>query len=431
MTGLLVVTTALLLAAIPLPAHAELRVGTTQIDLTPPVGTPSAGYGDRRGRGMEGVHDPLLATALVIDNGEKRIALVGVDHLGFGSAMVKGVKNRIHADAATADIEVYLGSSHSHSAGGAYLDIPGLGAALAGEFSPEIYQSYIEKASDAVIQAAKHLEPAKVGVGYGHTPGLNGYRGDWPPNVDTEDAVAVIKVTSLDGSPRAVLFNFAAHPTVLSGENMQFSADYVGAARQHLVEMLGDSVQPVFFNGAQADVSPRPPDAGDGFARCDRMGQIIAEEVKRVWDGIEVSESLKIETIQHPYDVKPQPTTGGFSRPGDHSQISEINAIVLNDRDAFITIPGELSCIYDADIKRFGGWLGFNQVSILGLTNDAHGYIITPESWRHRTYESSLSFGGELYGERVRTMAYALLHQLEPEGAYHADQLVDSTVLAE
>ena len=107
-----------------------------------------------------------------------------------------------------------------------------------------------------------------------------------------------------------------------------------------------------------------------------------------------------------------------------------MNAIVFNDRDAFVTVPGELSCVYDADIKRFGGWLGFNQVSILGLTNDAHGYIVTPESWRHRTYESSVSFGGELYGVHVENMVDALLHDLEPEGAYNADRRAESTVLS-
>ncbi len=211
---------------------------------------------------------------------------------------------------------------------------------------------------------------------------------------------------------------------------MLFSADYPGAARSQLVDAIGGGVQPIFFNGAQGDVSPRPPSGEDGFERCDRMGNVLAEEVKRVWDATETSDSLTIETERHPYDVRPQPTTSGFSKPGGDSQMSEVSAIVLNDRDAFITIPGELSCIYDADIKRFGRWLGFNQVSILGLTNSAHGYIITPESWRHRIYESTLSFGGEQYGERIENMAYALLHNVEPEGAYHADQLAESTVLS-
>ena len=418
------------LLAAPWGALAEVRAGAAQTDTTPPIGTPSAGYGDRAGRGMEGVHDPLLATALVIDNGEKRIALVGVDHLGFGEAMVQGVKDAVHADPAMAACEVYLGSSHTHSGGGAYLDIPGLGAALAGEFNPAIYQSYIDGAAAAVLAAAANLVPAKVGIGYGHAPDINGYRGDWPPNIETRDDVAVIKVTSMDDKPMAVLFNFAAHATVLGGSNMFFSADFVGAARRQLIDSLGGGVQPIFFNGAQADVSPRAPSAEVDFDRCDRMGKVLAEEVKRVWDATQSLDTLKIETKHHPYDIRPQPTTGGFSRPGGNSQMSELNAIVFNDRDAFIAIPGELSCIYDADIKRFGHWLGFSQVSILGLTNGAHGYIITPESWRHRIYESTLSFGGELYGDRIENMVYALLHDLEPDGAYHADQLAESTVLS-
>ncbi|MCC6488144.1 MAG: hypothetical protein IT364_11655, partial [Candidatus Hydrogenedentes bacterium] len=69
---------------------------------------------------------------------------------------------------------------------------------------------------------------------------------------------------------------------------------------------------------------------------------------------------------------------------------------------------------YDTDIKRIGGELGFNQVSILGLTNGTGGYIVTPESWRHRTYESTISFHGPFYGERMKDAACALLHALKP-----------------
>lgn len=409
---------------------AELRAGAAQANITPPKGTPSAGYGNRAGRGMTGTHDPLLATAVVIDNGARMLAFVGVDHLGFNAAMVEAIQDAVHSEATTAECDVYVGSSHTHAGGGAYMDIPGLGERLAGKFDESAYQLYVDGAIKAVADAAARMAPAKVGIGYGHAPGLNGYRGDWPPNVPTVDDVAVIKVTRADNSPLAVLFNFAAHATVLGGDNMLFSADFVGPARTHAAEMIGGEVQPIYFNGAQGDVSPRAPRADSDFARCNAMGRTLAEEVKRIWDNTEASADLKIETLNVPYDVDPKPTTGGFIVPRD-SWMSELNAIVFNDRDAFVTIPGELSCIYDADIKRFGGWLGFRNVSILGLTNDAHGYIITPESYRHRIYESSLSFGGELYGERIKNMVYALLHSLEPSGAYNADTLVDSTALSE
>lgn len=411
-------------------ARAELRAGTATGDITPPAGTPSAGYGNRRGQGMEGTHDPVLATALVLRNEDKLLALVGVDHLGFTYEMVQQITEAVHASEGLADCEVYVGSSHTHAGGGAFLDIPGIGAILAGTYDPEAVQVYVDGTIKAIVEAYSNLEPARLGIGYGAAEGLSGYRGDWPPNVRALPDLALIKVTRPDGTPLAALFNFAAHPTVLSGRNMLFSADFVGYARGHVERLIGGDLQAVFFNGAQGDISPRPPGGeGDRFAACDRMGLALAEAVQAVWEATETAETIAIETLKHTYEVVIEPTSTGMKLPRE-SQPSELNLIVFDDRHAFMTIPGELSCIYDADLKRFGGWLGFEHVSILGLTNDAHGYIITPESWRHQTYESTVSFGGELYGEFVKSKSYALLHALEPEGAYQADRAKPSSLLA-
>ncbi|MCC6697180.1 MAG: neutral/alkaline non-lysosomal ceramidase N-terminal domain-containing protein [Candidatus Hydrogenedentes bacterium] len=389
----------LLLLAAPFVAQGELRAGAAQVDITPPPGTPSAGYSERMGQGMEGVHDPLLATALVLDTGEKMIVFVGVDHLGFNEEMVRAVKRIIHANAITRRCEVYLGSSHTHSGGGAHIKLPDILAQfISGPYDRGIYESYIDGAAQSVLEAAENLAPARVGVGYGHAPNLNAYRGDWPPDVETRDDVAVIKVTASDSTPVAVLFNFAAHGTVLGASNLLFSADYVGAARDHAAALIGGGVQPVFFNGAEGDVSPRPPSAEDSFERVDLMGAALAEEVWDIWNATETSDVLKIETRRQPYSLTSKP----------------LNVIVLNDRDGFVTIPGEMSCNYDTDIKRIGGELGFNQVSILGLTNGMGGYIVTPESWRHRTYESTISFHGPFYGERMKDAVCAMLHALKP-----------------
>jgi hypothetical protein len=410
------------------PLRGETRAGVGEGNITPPAGTPSAGYGNRLGRGMTGTHDSLLARALVLDDGNKTIAFVGVDHLGYNSAMVQAVKKAVHDNPSTARWEVYIGSSHTHSGGGAYLDLPGLGPLLAGKFDPAIVQLYVDGAIKAVHAAASRLEPAKVGIGHGKAETLNRYRGNWPPNVKTLDDVAVIKVTRATGSPLGVFFNFAAHATVLSGSNLEFSADFVGYARKHIEALIGDGVTSVYFNGAQGDVAPNAPGNGDAFQKCDAMGKALAQAVKQIWDATDVSSRLKITSAQHTYNLEPQ-TTGTGLKVGLGPFTTEINAIVLNDRHAFVTIPGELSCIYDADIKRFGAWLGFTQVSILGLTNDAHGYIITPESWRHQTYESSLSFGGEFYGQRIEDLVFALLHALEPEGAFNKDKTKPSSIL--
>ena len=223
-------------------------------------------------------------------------------------------------------------------------------------------------------------------------------------------------------------FNFAAHATVLSGKNMEFSADFVGYARNYVKELTGAELA-VYINGAQGDVSPRAPAGEDRFARCDAMGKALAKVVKDVWDNTEVSDTVDIATLNLTYTLAPKPTSTGTPLPIP-PRPSEVNLIVFDKVHAFVTIPGELSTIYDADIKRFGGWLGYRQVSIFGLTNDAHGYIITPEAWRHQTYESTVSFGGELYGEEIKSKVYALLHELEPQGSYHEDKRTASELLA-
>src|SRR4051812_42596849 len=89
---------AFLFCALAVPVRAELRVGYGVGEITPPAGTPSAGYGDRMGRGMKGVHDPLLSTAVVIDNGEKKLAFCGVDHLGMFYKMIQEIKEGVAAE---------------------------------------------------------------------------------------------------------------------------------------------------------------------------------------------------------------------------------------------------------------------------------------------------------------------------------------------
>ena len=177
---------------LPLLAAASLKVGIGQADITPPVGTPSAGYADRKGEGMVGTHDPLLALALIIDNGEKQIALCSVDHLGFTYEMVQAVMERVHQR--LPHCEIYIASSHSHSGGGAYLNIPVLGESLAGPYNKEIANFYIEQTVAAIIGASQNQIPAKVGIGYGKTGHLSQYRSNWPLSISPLQDVAVIKV---------------------------------------------------------------------------------------------------------------------------------------------------------------------------------------------------------------------------------------------
>ncbi len=388
----------------------QVGIGTTEI--TPPIGTPSAGYTDRKGEGMQGVHDSLLVIALVLDNGEKKIVFCSVDNLGFPYEMVQEIIQKVHHQSGLEKAEIYIGSSHTHSGGGAYLNIPFLGEALAGQYNQAIAAFYIDKTIQAIMQANQNLQPAKVGIGYGQADNLSRYRGQWPENISPLSDVAIIKITKLDGSPLAVLFNYPMHPTILKGQNRQFSSDFVGYTRQHIQSLLGNNIQPLYFNGAQGDIIPTKEDSC--FETCDAVGKSLAETIKQIWDQTSTSHDLSIETKKETYSFQPQTTPAGLILPIKEYK-SEMNVIVLNYVHAFLTIPGELSSIYDRELKDVGKQLGYRHVSILGLVNDAHGYIILPGSWKRKTFESHLSFGGEEYGEVTKERAIALLKIYMPK----------------
>lgn len=389
-------------------SFSSVYVGIGKRDITPPIGTPSAGYVSRLGMGMLGVHDPLLASAMAIKSNGKMIILCSVDNLGFTYEIVQEIINKVRGLPDFSESEIYIGSSHTHSGGGAFLNIPTIGEKLAGRYDANITQLYIDRTTEAILEAGKNLIPAKIGIGYGKATEITSYRGLWPTNVHPLSDVAILKATKMDGSPLAVLFNFPIHPTVLDHHNRLFSADLIGFARDHLKSLIGNDIEPIYFNGAQGDIIPAFSEKKDPFISCFEIGESLAKSVKEIWDSTEVQNCIEISTNQKKYSFKPEATPFGLKLPLDIYN-SEINLIIFNKKHAFITIPGELSCIYDKNFKVYGEQLGFSHVSVLGLVNDAHGYIILPESWSNKTYESNLSFGGEFYGQRIEEMVYELM----------------------
>ncbi len=93
---------------------------------------------------------------------------------------------------------------------------------------------------------------------------------------------------------------------------------------------------------------------------------------------------------------------------------SEINAISFDNRIAFVAIPGELGSILNLLVKERGKLLGFEKTFLFGLTNDALGYIITEDEYRHKTYESPISLFGPAFGGFIANESFHLLEKLRP-----------------
>ena len=81
-----------------LASAGELTAGVARVDLTPPMSMKASlgGYGARKNKPAEGVHDRIYAKAMVLSDGQRRFALVTADVLafppGFKQAVVKALQ---------------------------------------------------------------------------------------------------------------------------------------------------------------------------------------------------------------------------------------------------------------------------------------------------------------------------------------------------
>ena len=64
-----------------------LTAGAARVEITPPLSVPYLGYVPRHAF-FEGVHDPLFARTVVVGDGERRIALVAADSIGFARGLL-------------------------------------------------------------------------------------------------------------------------------------------------------------------------------------------------------------------------------------------------------------------------------------------------------------------------------------------------------
>ena len=72
---------------------ADFRVGAAQVDITPPPGTPMAGYYAFRAVG--GTLDPIFAKAIVVEQDGTHAAMVVIDLSGTTRPIVEAARKAV------------------------------------------------------------------------------------------------------------------------------------------------------------------------------------------------------------------------------------------------------------------------------------------------------------------------------------------------
>src|SRR5258707_14062548 len=186
-----------------------MRAGASEVDITPPVGLPMDGYMARVGV-SQGVHDLLLAQVLVLDDAHSRVALVALDVLAVGAAFADTLRRSLATLFSTNPNAVLICASHTH-AGPLGLHnwfAAGTGTAL----NSQIMEMLQARVMVAAQTALSRLAPARLAYGAGEVVGIGTDRNRPIPAADA--SLTVLRVESTDGTPIAIVFHYACHPTV-------------------------------------------------------------------------------------------------------------------------------------------------------------------------------------------------------------------------
>jgi hypothetical protein len=372
-----------------------LRAGVAETDITPPVGTPLAGYGARQGKPSTGVHDPLLAQALVIEAGGRKMVFLTSDFLLMRRSMYKDIASRVEKELGIPRERVIASGSHAHcSSGGMFPEL----ALLSGNAVPGLYQDTLDKFVAVVKQADAALQPARMGFGTGDATGYSSNRVTEGGPIDPD--LRVMRVDKADGKPLAILFNFGAHPTVLGDKTMEFSADFVGPARAAVKDAF-PGVIAMYNNGAQGNQSPScPGDCGGGFDKVEKTGRGLGNIAVNVAENIKTQDKLPVTFLTREIIIQP-----------DYDIRITMSGVRFGDT-AMLTIPGEMFVELADPVKAMARDKGLKNLFLLGLTNDGIGYIVTPEAYQQRVYESTFALFGPGEGPFIQAQLLAMLDML-------------------
>jgi hypothetical protein len=213
---------------------------------------PMWGYGDRHAMLSEGTADPLMAKAVVIEAGDDRLAIVGMD-LGRGptAAMMAEIRTAV---AETAGVNwVMIAGSHTHH--GPVIELTDRERFGKGKFDDAVAYSkrLPELLIEVIIEARQNVVPARIGVAKKNLE-MNRNRHTKRAIKPTDPMLAVIRFDDAAGKPIAVLANFAAHPVTMDTMILKFSADYPGAMQNRVEAVMKTNC--IFMQGASGDMSP-------------------------------------------------------------------------------------------------------------------------------------------------------------------------------
>jgi neutral ceramidase len=428
-------------------SRADLRIGTAEVDITPRLGIPLAGYYSERG--AEGVHDPLRAKVIVLEEDGTKVALVSLDLISTLRSTVVAARALIEKETGIPGKNIMISATHSHTgpifSGSRRFDALGGQNDLAREYT-DLLPRLI---ADAVKQANSSLSGARASFGSENVNGLAFNRrfhmrdgsvgwnpGKLNPNIGqpagpSDPEAQIVYFEDRQGRARATYVNFAMHLDTVGGTH--FSADYPYVLSQSLSRAKGSGMLTLFTIGCAGDINHinvRWADQQKGHEEAARIGTHLAAGVLRTYEHLNTnfsnteirvsSEIVKLplpkfteDDLKKAREIAGQISSKATPIPKFMDQVQAFKVLDVHERDeqpqevevqvitlgreiAWVSLPGEIFVELGLSMKAGSP---FRQTMIAELANGSIGYIPTRRAYAEGNYEVVSARCGEGSGE--------------------------------
>ncbi|MBI5799426.1 MAG: neutral/alkaline non-lysosomal ceramidase N-terminal domain-containing protein [Verrucomicrobia bacterium] len=412
----------------------DFRAGAARLDITPPIGTPMAGFYSMRA--SLGVIDPLYANAIVVEQGGAKAAFVALDVAYTPRTLVVATRRLITEQTGITGERVMISATHTHS--GPTLTRDSMMDEITGGQTPPVVD-YMGKLpaliAKAVASANAKLAPANASVAMGREEHLSfnrrfvmkdgSYSWQGPrlsPNIarpagPIDPDVGVWHLTSAGKKtePLATYVNFAMHPTVMGG--LKFSPDYPAYLSKRLAEYFGPDMVTFFANGCCGNINQANVQwAGQhgGATEGERVGTVLGAAVFRALPNLEPQKTFaprvrsKMVTLQRraftdaeiaearqtalrlsdpkistPAKAKAVCILDTLAKQGVPLEV-EVQAVAISGGFAIVALPGEIFVELGLALKKASP---FKHTFIAELANGSIGYIPNRSAYPEGLYE--------------------------------------------
>lgn len=390
-----------LLSALLGLCFAPLCVRFGSAEITPPEPLPLGGYTARGGKLCELPGDKLEARALILEQGETRIAVVACDLLTIPESLYAAVRKTLPANT-----HLFLSATHTHCAPDSQMLNARMDFSLPGiaRYNPKWEAWYASRITASINKAisehALRFEELVLARGYRE---LN--RGRRAMAVPDRMAYRI-----LGSRDQPFLTWYTAHAVLYGPAENRPRTDFPGLIRGE---------QGLFLPGAIGDMSP----SSTGNSPAEQVSNFAQKFLAGKWSR-EVLETSPLRWVSVPIALDPVQNAPEFAR---QNRIPESFAESIVKRFAptegtlsvfrigklaIVGVPGEPTANIGRRIRRLGLARGFEAVLTVSHVNGWLGYLLEPEDYDRGGYEASLNFHGRMTGERVIEAAHKALDEL-------------------